>query len=223
MRARWDRARIEGERRQQMRETGFGSNTIDPEHPAHENIVGACAELAFAEYFGLLPPQFYPQWRADPGYEFDTPIGRIDVKAAKKPPWFLGVTDTNLGKHPGADFYALMFCPLDEPECYLVGFATRAEMEAGTHADHMLDPRGMYEPAGRPRPGRWVPVHAENGAGPLHQGSALIAALTASFADLWGCARCGACEFADEAPTCCGARMEGSVVSGNQARCGVGR
>ncbi|HEY1458713.1 MAG TPA: hypothetical protein VGH59_01500 [Casimicrobiaceae bacterium] len=167
LRANWQAARACGALRQQLREQTCGTSVRgDDAHPDRENIVGCVAEFALARVLGYPPPRFDPALARDRGWEFETAIGRLDVKGCAKPPWFLPAKDSALAKHPGADFFCLAWCPKEYRYCFLVGFATRAQMDAGEHVTNVL--YGTNE---------WPGIPGRIQRLPLYPGRALIRAI----------------------------------------------
>jgi len=53
----------------------------------HENIIGAAGELAFATRYRLPMRPINRTGAGDGGYDFATPIGTVQVKAARFPKW----------------------------------------------------------------------------------------------------------------------------------------
>lgn len=178
MPANWLEAQIVGERRQRLREATAGTSPRgNPDEPEHENVVGVVAEFALARVIHYPVPCFYVDWENDPGWDFDTPVGRVDIKGCAKKPWFLPVSDAALAKQPGADFYCLVWCPDEGPdqvqrECLLVGFATRAQMDAGEHVDNIFDPDHERDYK-NPTPGRILRIRET----PLYPARAIVGAI----------------------------------------------
>lgn len=199
----WATAQRLGAERQRVRDTSkYGSGPhFYPDDPNHENIVGLAAELVFGTAIGQAPPPFYPDWNCDPGYDYETAIGFVDVKGVSKDPWFLPVSDTALAKQPGAAYYVLVWCPADDDLAIGVGWASRAEMEGAPHAAHVFDPD---EERPLPReivPGRWLPLSA------LHKVRRLVTAINrGEKASAWVCRTCRPEHLAFEAvrPVCFG-------------------
>lgn len=125
----WPAATEEGIRRQKCVDDFKRDGARPPNlaHPAHTHIIGTCGEFSFADRFGLPRPDFGTRGIPDPGYDFDTPIGRIDTKSARKPPTkFLPIKEGTLAKRPGADLYALLWC--DDDAVWLAGWIWRLEV-----------------------------------------------------------------------------------------------
>jgi len=163
----WSAAARIGHNRQGLYRDGAGKTIrTRPDDPTRENIIGAVAEKAFADATGLPRPRFKTDaLQGDAGYDFETAIGRIDVKGCKARPWYLGVKNSALQKPTPADWYVLLFCPTQQPSCWLVGYAAREELLAGAACASILDPKGTRgwasDPRNRaldPEPGHWLPV-----------------------------------------------------------------
>lgn len=198
--------------------------------PAHENIMGAVGETVISRWTGLpMQRRWVGNGRGDPGWDFHAAIGRIDVKTVASEPWYLAVNDVNLAKRPGADLYAFIWAPEDQPTCQLIGFATRAEVEAGTPCAQVLDATNLQRWRADPRnrekpddPGRYLYVADDpRGPGLLHDAAVLLDAIRRGQpASLWLCPDClGVSVFSALRPVCdlCDRRM---VEANTWARAG---
>lgn len=152
----WDVALAIGRRRQRLKERTTGSTT--PLSDVETNAIGYIAERAFAKWYGLPATAFREDLTADPGFDFETPAGRIDVKGSKARPYFLPVRENAFAKRPGADLFVLLFTPVRQSWAFVVGFATREEVERYPVVANCFEPRGRR--TGLVIPGRVIPVSA---------------------------------------------------------------
>lgn len=214
----WVAGRELGRQRQAaLDRAGMSSKRTDAD-AARENIIGAVGELALSRALRVpMPPFWAADGRGDPGWDLPTVLGTLDVKGVAAKPWFLPAKDSALAKRPGADLYALVWCPEDEPTCELVGFVTRAEMEAGTWSPHVLDPLGRKawradpaKPDITPVPGRWLYASHERQPAEVHDAQVLLDGIARGVpASLWRCPWCRLSAFAALRPVCdfCDRRM----------------
>ncbi len=90
-----------------------------------EDVIGAHGEICFAEEFNLEVRPVLKHSGGDDGYDFDTPIGKIDVKTFQKP-YNLLVKVSEI--HGEAEFYVLgRYLELGRKVIFL-GWATKAIM-----------------------------------------------------------------------------------------------
>ena len=100
------------------------------------NFDGACGEAFFGAFIGQHDP---PCWgpRPDPGWDFETRAGTVDVKATRsRTPSLMVGTDGGKRKLQ-ADIFVLVQLVGERPDGKLVGWATKADVEAAPVFSHL--------------------------------------------------------------------------------------